>query len=156
MNRFIILFAAFVIVSMLAACSGGAAQNLVEVDATEPPVEVVQTPELVGDPENGKKIYDDFNYSRCNYCHSLDGSEFRGGPTLLGISERAGTRVAELSAAEYLRQSILDPSAYIVEGHTKEMAPYELVERPAGEAYKEPFTFTEEEVNDLVAFLLTQ
>jgi hypothetical protein len=52
---------------------------------------------------------------------------------MLGISERAGTRLAGLAAVEYLRQSILEPSAYVVEGFEDKMKVYELVDRPEGE-----------------------
>lgn len=154
-QKYILLSAIFAFANLVVACSGEVAPSTEKVDNPEQPSSAVQTPEVAGDPQKGKEIYDDFNYSRCNFCHSLDGSEFRGGPTLLGISERAGTRVAELSATEYLRQSILEPSAFIVEGYEKEMATYELVERQEGE-HKQAFTITEQELDDLIAFLLTQ
>jgi mono/diheme cytochrome c family protein len=117
--------------------------------------ELSQTPVEIGDPERGREIFTDASFTKCEGCHSLDGSEFRGGPSLLGISERAAERVPELSAVEYLRQSILEPSAHIVEGYKSDMKVYELVERAEGD-YKAPGTLTEEELNDLVAFLLTQ
>lgn len=142
MKNIYLILAILAFASMISACSGQTG-------------EAVQTPVVAGDPEKGKAIYDDFNFSRCNFCHSLDGSEFRGGPTLLGIAERAGTREAELSAAEYLRQSILEPSAFIVEGYDKTMPPYELVERREGD-HKQAGTLTEEELDNLIAFLLTQ
>jgi len=43
-------------------------------------------------------------------------AEIYSGPSFQGISKRAGDRVPGLSAVEYLRQSIVDPSAYMVEG----------------------------------------
>ena len=52
--------------------------------------------------------------------------------------------VPGLSAEEYLRESILDPAAYVVEGYTGIMA----------SGYK--FLLSEDDVNNLVAFLLTQ
>jgi hypothetical protein len=63
---------------------------------------------------------------------------------MLGISERAEDRVAELSAEEYIRQSILQPKSFIVEGYNNRMSTV-----PA-------MLLSEEEVDDLVAFLLTQ
>lgn len=112
-------------------------------------------PEPVGDPEQGRKVYEDRNRTRCEGCHSLDGSEFRGGPSLLGISERAGDRIPELSAVEYLEQSLLEPSAYLVEGFEDKMKPYQLVD-PDEVDFLLPGMLTQEELDDLIAFLLTQ
>jgi hypothetical protein len=61
-----------------------------------------------------------------------------------GVSERAGDRVPELSAVEYLRQSIQDPSAYVVEGFSDTMSKGIHA------------AFSEEDIDALVAFLLTQ
>jgi cytochrome c oxidase subunit 2 len=112
----------------LAACGGGSAIDPLEV----------------GDPERGREIYETGGGgSSCKTCHTLDGSE-RIGPSLQGISELAGDRVPDLSAEEYLRQSIVDPSAYLVEDF------FDLM----------PKNFqsflSEEDIDDLVAFMLTQ
>jgi mono/diheme cytochrome c family protein len=109
----------------------------------------------VGDPERGREIWDTgggvIGVDRgvgCQACHSLDGSEQTVGfviaPTWQGISGRAGDRVPGLSAEEYLRESIVDPAAYIVEGYSDNM--------PKG--YR--FLLSEEDIDSLVAFLLTQ
>ena len=39
------------------------------------------------------------------------------GPSLAGVGTRAAATVSGLSAAEYLRQSIVDPDAYVVPGY---------------------------------------
>ena len=65
-------------------------------------------------------------------------------PTWQGISGRAGDRVPGLSAEEYLQGSIVDPAAYIVEGYSDTM--------PKG--FK--LLLSEEDIDSLVAFLLTQ
>ncbi len=54
----------------------------------------------------------------CAACHTLPAANATGnvGPSLEGLADRAGTRVPGLSAEEYVRQSILDPGAYLVEG----------------------------------------
>jgi hypothetical protein len=70
------------------------------------------------------------------------GSEDEG-PSLQGISDRAGDRVPELSAAEYIHQSIMEPRAFVVEGY-------------ANMGLMNSYLLSEEEVDDLVAFLLTQ
>lgn len=122
----------------LVACGGGSANDTLEL----------------GDPELGREIFEDQDRTRCIWCHTLDGS-VRVGPSLQGISERAGDRVPALSAVEYLRQSILDPSAYIVEGFDIKMKTYELVESE-GVDFLFPSALTQEELSDMVAFLLTQ
>jgi cytochrome c oxidase subunit 2 len=51
----------------------------------------------------------------CGACHALSAANAAGqiGPNLDGIGTRAASRVAGLSAEEYLRQSILEPNAFI-------------------------------------------
>jgi cytochrome c1 len=59
----------------------------------------------------------------CTGCHSLAGVANEGfiGPNLTGLPDRAGERVVGLSAEEYVRQSVLDPQAYAVEGYGEVM-----------------------------------
>jgi cytochrome c oxidase subunit 2 len=124
-NR-ILWLVVLIILVFLSACGGNAA---------------------IGNPERGQELFMTgsgvIDNLPCIKCHSVDGSDSLG-PQLQGISEIAGERVQELSAAEYLEQSILDPSAYLVEGYGNEM----------GSTWK--IFLSEEDVNDLVAFLLTQ
>ena len=121
---------------------------------TEPPPaiegEPVIDPLAVGNPEKGREIfenggekYPDKPQYHCVRCHSLDGTEGYG-PSLQGISKRAGGRVPDLSAVEYLRQSILEPDAYIIEGFSHQMGRIHSV------------LLNEEEIDDLTAFMLTQ
>lgn len=122
----------------LVACGGGSANDTLEL----------------GNPELGREIFEDRDRVRCVECHTLDGSILVG-PSLQGISERAGDRVPELIAVEYLRQSILDPSAYIVEGFDDKMETFELVQSETVDNLVLSM-LTQEELSDLVAFLLTQ
>jgi mono/diheme cytochrome c family protein len=59
----------------------------------------------------------------CTGCHSREGDSDIGfiGPDLTGLADRAGDRVDGLSAEEYVRQSVLDPQAYIVDGYGSQM-----------------------------------
>jgi hypothetical protein len=59
----------------------------------------------------------------CTGCHSLAGVANEGfiGPNLTGLPDRAGERVEGLSAEDYVRQSVLDPQAYIVDGYGEVM-----------------------------------
>jgi len=116
---------------MLAACGG------------EPTVDPLE----IGDPERGREIFETgggvLTGDGCIKCHSLDGSE-NVAPTMLGISARAGERVPGLSAVDYLRQSIVDPRAYFVEGF------------PLPMSTQLRNILSEEDIDALVAFLLTQ
>jgi mono/diheme cytochrome c family protein len=130
------LLAVFLVV---AACGDGQADTTTQTAA-------------VGDPERGRQIWDDgggvLSGGGCSECHSLDGSESTvvvvKAPTWQGISGRAGDRVTGLSAEEYLRESIVDPAAYIVESYPDYM--------PKGFR----ILLSEEDIDNLVAFLLTQ
>lgn len=58
----------------------------------------------------------------CTGCHSrADVSEGFVGPDLTALANRAGDRVEGLSAEAYVRQSVLDPQAYIVDGYGEQM-----------------------------------
>jgi hypothetical protein len=130
---------AFGVALTLAACGGGS-----KIDPLE-----------IGDPERGREIHETGGgviggewEVGCSSCHTLDGSVKTpvaiAAPSFQGISERAGERVPGMSAEEYLRQSIVDPSAYVVEGF--------------GNLMQKDFEslLSEEDIDSLVAFLLTQ
>jgi cytochrome c551/c552 len=53
----------------------------------------------------------------CITCHSLESGIELVGPSLFGIGDTAAERIAGVAAADYLRQSILDPDAFIVPGY---------------------------------------
>ncbi|MGH8948102.1 MAG: c-type cytochrome [Acidimicrobiia bacterium] len=58
----------------------------------------------------------------CTGCHSRAGvSEGFVGPDLTTLADRAEDRVDGLSAEEYVRQSVLDPQAYVVDGYDSVM-----------------------------------
>lgn len=80
----------------------------------------------------------------CSTCHALEPGKVIVGPSLAGVASRAPERQAGKSAADYLRESILNPDIYVVEGF------------PEGVMYQGfPEVLTEDEINNLVAFLLT-
>lgn len=117
-------------------------------ESEQPPA--ADEPTMIGDPENGKLLYElgpEGVYEKtCSSCHRLT-DLVSNGPGFEGISERAANQVPGLSAEEYLRQSIVDPEAFIVEGEWEEA---EAMPTIYGEAY------SEKDINDLIAFLLTQ
>ncbi len=54
---------------------------------------------------------------RCFACHFISerGNKNGPGPSLNGLNERAESRIPGMSAEDYVRQSILDPGAFMVE-----------------------------------------
>ena len=78
----------------------------------------------------------------CASCHSLDGSVIVG-PSLKGISTRAGTRIAGMEAPDYIYQSITRPAAYVVSGYSNLM--YSQFDQK----------LTPQQLADLIAYLLT-
>jgi len=80
----------------------------------------------------------------CKVCHSLKEDVVIVGPSLYGVGTRAGSTVAGLSAQEYLYESIVDPNAHIVDGFEPDvmLGSFDSL-------------LTEEQIQDLVAFLLT-
>ncbi|MGB5846516.1 MAG: cytochrome c [Anaerolineales bacterium] len=139
MHNKLLVISVFMLTSVLAACSSAQAVE----------------PEMVGDPQIGREIFENTQRNRCVSCHNLDDGDIPEGPSLQGISERAGERVPGLSAIEYLQQSILDPSAFIVDGYQNRMKVYQIVDEDEVE-YMFAHMLTQEEMEDLIAYLLTQ
>ncbi|MGH8911548.1 MAG: c-type cytochrome [Acidimicrobiia bacterium] len=82
-------------------------------------VAVYETPSATAPPStagvNGETV---FRSKGCMMCHVGPGVEEGLGvaPDLSTLEEPAGSRVEGLTAAEYLRQSVLDPQAFVVSG----------------------------------------
>jgi len=126
--------------------------------ATETPAASATPPSgLRGDPAHGARL---FASLPCSSCHDIT-RPFPGGdicPNLGNIASEA-ERIVRLpeyrgqatNAAEYIRESILDPNAYIVPGEQYRTADGQSVmPKTFGQ------TLTPSEIDDLVAFLLQQ
>jgi len=120
-----ILLSLIVSVFVLAACSAGAA---VGPTPTPDPLVVL-----------GRQVFN----GHCATCHALEPDTVIIGPSLAGVATRAETRVAGLSADEYIQMSILRPGDYVVEGYNNIMITNFSKE------------LTSEDMNALVAFLMT-
>lgn len=59
----------------------------------------------------------------CAVCHSLQADTVIVGPSLAGIASRAGMAEPDEDAATYIRESIMEPSAHIVDGYNDLMPP---------------------------------
>ncbi|MCH7663001.1 MAG: c-type cytochrome [Chloroflexi bacterium] len=82
----------------------------------------------------------------CATCHTITGLTDRIiGPVLDGIGTRADTTIDGYTAEEYIRESILKPDAFIVEGFNAEIM----------SAYDFGDILTADEINDLIEFLLS-
>ena len=105
---------------------------------------VAQTTNVTSTPTEqelrGKYVFDSF----CGRCHSRLEGEIIVGPSLNGIASQAGDRIDGLDAEEYIRQSILEPDAYIVDGYAEGLMPSTLAEE------LEP-----DQLDAVVAYLLT-
>lgn len=104
------------------------------------PTEAVSAGETAA--ERGEALFFD-SATSCILCHAVSGQGGTRGPDLEGVATRAGERVTGLTAEEYLRQSILEPTAFIVDPFDPIMPP-NLIN-----------VVGEENFDDLIAFLMT-
>ncbi|MEZ4671638.1 MAG: c-type cytochrome [Anaerolineae bacterium] len=116
------------------------------VPATATPAPVAQA-EPSGDPVKGKEYFEtmrtEVNFA-CATCHYVDKEDQLIGPGLLNVSVRAETRVAGETAYEYIHNSIVNPSAFVVPNFPDGLMP---------QVYKD--LWTEEQINDIIAYLFT-
>ena len=122
---------------MLTACGNG--EETAEVD---PAIAAI------GDPARGEELFQQNviggNMAGCITCHSLEPGVTIVGPPQHDIGFRAPQRVSGMSGEEYLRESIVEPDAYVVDGFQPG-----TMTQGFGEA------LTEQEINDLIAYMLT-
>ncbi len=123
-----------------------------EEATAEPTAEPTDEPatEPAGDPVRGEQLYNlptlgaAGSAPGCAACHSpLEGTVIVG-PSHFGVGTAAASRVPGLSAEEYLRQSIIEPNAFIVDGFVADIMYQQFAEQ-----------LSEEDIADLVAYLLT-
>ncbi len=133
---------------VLAACGGGGGAKAPAGGGGEKPSTGGGGP-VTGDASRGKDLFNKTvigpkSAPGCVTCHSLEPNKTLVGPSLAGVAGRAGSRVSGKSAEEYLRESIVNPNAFVVEGF------------PSGVMYQNyGKELSEQEIADLVAFLLT-
>jgi mono/diheme cytochrome c family protein len=98
------------------------------------------TPEMGGGEGDLVAMGEELFSGTCAACH---GAEDGTGPAFTGMAERAATRVDGMSAEEYLHESIVDPSAYVVEGFNDGIMPKTYAEQ-----------YDEQQLNALVAYIM--
>jgi nitric oxide reductase subunit C len=79
----------------------------------------------------------------CATCHSLEPNVVIVGPSLAGVATRAANRVPGLSAADYIRNSIVHPGEFVVPGFQ------DVMQKNFGDV------LSGDQINDLIAFLMT-
>jgi mono/diheme cytochrome c family protein len=124
--------ACLVLGALLAGCGGGQ-------PATQPAT--------AGNAAAGEALFKQTTIGAapgCSVCHSTEPDKAGVGPSLAGVASRAGQRVPGQTAVQYLRNSILNPNAYIVSSFSAD-GMYQDFSK----------VLTDEQVNDLVAYLLT-
>ena len=121
---------------VLAACGGGGASG--------------------PDPARGEQLFKGSTIGTasapgCITCHNVTGTDVLVGPSQAGVATRAQNLIdtgkytgSAKTVAEYLRESIVDPDAYIEEG----FQPGVMYQNFSKE-------LSEQEINDLVAYLET-
>ena len=98
--------------------------------------------------ERGKALFKQTHINKslgCIACHSFSADTKTTGPSLSGIGIRAGMIYPNMTAEAYLYESITNPDAYIVAGYEPNIM---------YNNYKNELS--QQELTDLVAFLLTQ
>lgn len=139
-NKAVLFTLLVVIVMALAACGGGGSESAPAADAETA---------AIGNAANGEKLFAAAvlganNAPGCITCHSLEPDVVIVGPSQAGLGTRAATRVPGKSAEDYIRESIVNPNAYLVEGFAE------------GVMYQNYGTdLTEAEINDIIAYTLT-
>ncbi|MCX8250510.1 MAG: cytochrome c, partial [Dehalococcoidia bacterium] len=122
------IFALSVGLMLVAAACGGGSGGIPTRDSALPP--------HVADAANGQRL---FKNESCSACHST-GTRRITGPGLAGIYSTAATRDSDLTAYQYIQQSIRNPGTFIVDGFNNIM----------------PKTYShlsQDDVDDLTAYL---
>ncbi len=138
-RRIALLVTAVMLLSMgLAACGGddddGDPTATTATEATQPPAGVAPA----GDAAAGEAVWQ----AQCMACHTIDGSSGLG-PSWQGLwmSEVTLADGSTVTAdADYIAESITDPSAKLVEGYGPSMPQMNL---------------TDEQISDVIAFIAT-
>ena len=109
----------------LAACS-----------TLKPPATPTPSPQVA----QGRKVFLEY----CSRCHGTKSDTVIVGPSLAGIATRATTRRDGFDGPAYIRDSILNPGAFTVEGFSEGLMPEELKDQ-----------LTPGDLDAVVAYLLT-
>ncbi len=149
MRKLIFLIALLAMATMLAACGGS---------GNDPAAPAAQAPAATtgGNAANGQALFSQSvlaGNAGCTTCHSLEPGKALVGPSMAGIGARAAAAVPGQSAEEYLHQSIVDTNAFLAKGCNAANPEAQCVAGIMPQDW--PQKLTEQEIDDLVAYLLT-
>jgi len=122
-----------VILLFLAACTASPETNT----NSAPPTPTI---DMASDAGRGLIVFQ----ANCATCHALAEDVVVVGPSLAHIATIAETRVEGLDAEEYLRESIVNPNVYTVEGFAEGSMQQNFASQ-----------LTSDEVTQVIAFLMT-
>lgn len=137
MHKKMILGMAAAAALALAACGGGGGNG-------------------AADPARGEALFKGSTIGTasapgCITCHNVTGTEKLVGPSQAGVATRAADEIKSAkytgtakTAEEYLRESIVDPNVYVVDGFQPD-----VMYKNFGKE------LSEQEIKDLVAYLMT-
>jgi nitric oxide reductase subunit C len=94
---------------------------------------------MTAEQQRGRQVFE----QHCQNCHSTIPDSIIVGPSLAGIARRADGRIEGVQAREYMKDSIMTPGKYLVEGYP-DLMPTTLSE-----------TLNEEEVEAVLSYLMT-
>jgi mono/diheme cytochrome c family protein len=122
------LFFTALIAALLAGCGGSSAPTA--------------TPTI--DPQSDAGLGVGVFQANCAVCHSIAEGVIVVGPSMAHIATVSATRIDGVSAEDYLRESILYPNQYTVEGFSKGTMRQDFAQ-----------VLTSDELDQVVAYLLT-
>lgn len=106
----------------------------------------LNSPLPAGDPTRGELLFNgQGNLFACAACHGVFEGQVTTCPNVTGLSTRAAERIPGYTAEKYIRESIVSPNAYVVEGYTAGVMPQNYAE-----------TMTTQQLADILAFLMTK
>ena len=112
--------------------------DLEQSSVAETSTETIAELMTIGDADRGAELMREYE---CAVCH-IDGADVIA-PSYIGLAERAGERKPAMSAAEYIYESIVNPTAFLVSEYAGAM-PTNYADR-----------LTEQELADMVVYLLS-
>lgn len=136
-----LLLALFISIMVLGGCSNSKNDANTDAEAED------ASPSLIPPDASGEQLFNTMilgTQAGCVTCHSLDGTAFLG-PSLQGIGSFAQDRIPGMSAEAYIRQSILDPEAFVIEESPPGLMPPHYED-----------ALSAEHLDALVAFLMSQ
>jgi mono/diheme cytochrome c family protein len=120
-----------------------AEENFAHGAPTPIPPEVAAAANVPPELKAGAEL---FSKNGCAACHATQGDARLVGPSLAGLSQRAGERKPGTSAEDYITESIRNPSAFIVPGFPGPPSPMP----PFG-----PAQIPDADLQQLIAYLMS-